>query len=742
MSTGNQTKPVKMKQERTPNARTPIGFALLGLALAVIAYLVASQNPSVNLADRVPEDVSLFVEIPSVPRFLSGLSMLKVADPDATRRQTTDGIVGAVAAAFHLTHEDGEALGRSVVGAGYAARVRGQAKASIWLFAVSSATGVDLLLGSNRLTSDGALGKAGTAYRIAPLPASGVSTADESALEKWLRALATKEDGTRLAWFPEARVVALGDAALVRDVGEVIDSGKGTLGTRDLWLRARAEAAAASPGATGLFFADMRALRDLGPADIGPADPTKFLDGFDHDGGAVSGALRLGPAGLVVRAAVPLTGDAVYHGKGVSTPTKLTFPQRLPADTAFYVAVSTHRDLGAAEAQAQITRASEAVQGVAGVDLAGLLDVYEKHLSVTFDDLFAMTGEEAALAVVLAPDFKYSAEAPLLRTGFSSAGVVFAMKVDTDVNALRVLQRVREAWVLSDVGKLTDVTADGVSFVATPIKGAASKMMGLFGAALPSLRVRYKKKEILIVLAQPALADRIFAALDDGTATLAGEPAHRAAMGALQQGARAYSWLDLGRVATLVYAANPGARLDAKSRGWPVDAMTLTGPNRVTMAADVQLRADPQTFTVDLEALNPWGPALVSGWLMSVPGARPPGLPAPPRADRPAPSASAPVPYGLRDPLEQMPNCQRTLRRLQTCEAAAHTSEARDDFTAQEAALRKKIEHTEAARWQFQNMACTGTFFKLKTDPNCPKLELVSPLDRPPENPPPAHQPP
>lgn len=258
MPSGSAEKTVKSSPPRAQNARKPIGYALLVAALAALAYLLVMQAPAVNLAQRVPEDVAVFVEVPSVPHLLSAMAKLKVADADTTAKQTADGVTGAFAGAFHLTHDDADALSRSVVGVAFAARGHGKDLSSVWLLALSSTSGAEPLFSSSRVTADGALGNGGVAYRLAPLPAQPFQAREQTSLERWLRALSTKDDGKRLAWFAGARLLALGDDALVKDVAAVVDSGKGSLDGRGAWKRAEADAKLATPGADELSSATSR----------------------------------------------------------------------------------------------------------------------------------------------------------------------------------------------------------------------------------------------------------------------------------------------------------------------------------------------------------------------------------------------------------------------------------------------------------------------------------------------------
>jgi hypothetical protein len=716
---------------RVSGQRKPVGYALLVAAVGAMVFLFLRQTPSVNLARRVPDNVSFYLEVPSVQHVMSDLKAVKIDDAATTTKQAADGAAGAIAAAFHLAHEDGEAFTRGVVGVALAGRARGSDVATAWLVGLRGAAAVEPFLSQSRLSADGPLGTSGTKYRVAPT-GGALQTSDLPALERWARGLSTKDDGVIVGWFPDARLLCIGDATLLSDIAIVVDSGRGSLDGSERWKHVQDALGKSAASADGVFFADERALQGYGPF----AEHKVALEGLARDGGVVSGAFDIGPAGLVVRGSVPMSGDGAWQGRGIASAAKLSFPGRLPAETALYVAMSTHRDLDATEAKDRFRRSFVSATDVTGYDIARALDDFQKTIGVDYDDLFKMAGEEVALAVVLGKEFKYNAAAPILKEGLAAGAVVFAIKVDNDVSALRTLNRLQEAVTVSELGRLADVSPDGPGFVAHPKSGAATRVMGILGGgSLPSLRVRYTKKEIIAVLAQTPLADSIYATFDGGPGALAQDPAHVLAMSALRPDAHAYAWVDLGRLASLVYAANPGARVDAKARGWPVDALTLTGPSRATEAVDLHFRATPEAFTVDVEALNPWGPSILSGWLLSVPGARPVGLPLPSRPQpvaSAAPTASTPVPLGLGDPVESMPTCKHVLKRLRDCEAFATETSAKEEFARLRGEMEAKFAHTPGDRWQFQNVACAGSFFKLAKDPNCPKVGPILPADEKP----------
>ena len=503
----------------------------------------------------------------------------------------------------------------------------------------------------------------------------------------------------------------MGDEHLLHDVADVVEAGAPALDALASFQATRKDAGKDGAGVEGLLFADERALRGVRAA----AAWRPVLDAMLRDGGTVAGALRMTPAGLVARATLPLTGDALPGGVSRAGAASLTFPDRLPVDTVFYLASDLRRGLAPAEAREQVLRMAGSLRTGIAFDLGQSLADLERATGLAVGDLFEMAGDEAALAVFLTKDFRYSLSTPLLRTGIESAGVVFAMKVDGDAAAQRVLAKVRAALAETEMGKLSTITADGAGFVASPVASAHARLTGLSGDALPMLLVRYANKEVVVILARAELADHALAALDGAGATLKDDPAHALARKALRPDARLYAWLDVGRVASLVYAANPGASEDAKARGLPVDAVTLAGPRRVTQAIDLDYRGNGGAWTVAIEALNPWAPALLTGWLV---------VPERERHGSAQPSAVPPPGATPEDPahaggLDDMPQCKEVLEKLEQCARKAATTEARDALLLDEAQKRATYLHTPAPDRAQQNKACKGPLFKLHSNPAC-----------------------
>jgi hypothetical protein len=263
------------------------------------------------------------------------------------------------------------------------------------------------------------------------------------------------------------------------------------------------------------------------------------------------------------------------------------------------------------------------------------------------------------------------------------------------------------------------VTPDATGFIVT----VSPKASLLLGGPPPTLRARYTRKELTLVVAAPDLASAALAALDGDGATLKEDAAHAQAMKALRSGAHAYAWVDLGRAGTIAYAASPEARANARGRGFPVDAVHLEGADRLTAALDLDYHAKGGVWTVDVETLNLWGAGLIVAW-KSVP--RRPSSAAPSAsAGHPASPPDAGVPASVdRRPvfahaLEEMQYCSDVLTTLERCAANAAAPEDRDAYMHEAEQRRAEYVRTVPVDRPIQDKACLGKLYRLRSKPEC-----------------------
>jgi len=676
-------------------------------ALAVVGavvFLTRARTPPALLAQFAPADVSVFVEMPSLSFALASMATVTVADPAqvdlaSSKRELAREIAGSL----HVSGDEADAMAQAVSGAAFVGRVEGQELHSAWVVAFTSEAPVLPLLASNRLTSEGAFGQGGKAFHVTAVPA----LKDAPLFAAWLREVSTTTTARTLAWLPSARLLLLGDSHLLADIAAVAEVGKPSLENHAGFQLARAHQP--SDGAAAIAFADTHALADI-PALA--SDP--LLASYIHDGGPVTGVARFTPAGGLVSARFSVLGaTAPRLGAVAAQASKLTLVDRLPVETVAYVALATRAVVkDPMAAKSALLAVAQTAHHLTGADISATLAELERDTGITLDELVASAGDEAAFGLLAEPGVKYGTS--LAHAALEGAGAFVVVGADDHAAAERTVAKLRSTVEKSRLASLATITPDGSGFVATPGDGARSQLSGLYGATLPTLRVRCVEKLVVVVVAPPALVTRMFASLDEGIDTLKDSPAHALAMRTLHAGAHGYAWVDTGRLASIVFAGNPNVAASAKARGLPIDSLVLDGPSRLTTAFGLDVHEADGTAVLDVETLNLGALALLEGLGTSPPRKPPPPLPAllaSSAAERPA-DASVPA-------LDDMPLCTMVVGTLEHCATTAAAPETKQSFAARAAESRATYQATPADKRAVTNASCLGVLHRLRKDPAC-----------------------
>lgn len=588
--------PARERRRMRPLVVVLAGVLALGLlgGGAAVLYAVITK-PAPTLTTSIPASVTFYAEVPSWKRVLEGMASMKIADASRLdTAETAEGAVRALASAFNLSKIDAASLG-AVIGSVAVAGRSGQDIGSALLLSVSAEAPVEVLLKTNRFSPGGALGSV-RMYQLAAAPAAK----DAPLFERTLRELSTEGTRKRVLWFAERHLLVLGDESFVREVADVVANGKPALEQRDLYLKAGKHV---DVSAVGVTFIDEQMFKDHTDAA-----ERKALDGFLHDGGPLGASVRFGPAGVIVTGFATFTGATVPVEEPPAAEA-LTIPERLPGETIAYVAGSTRRGMKPAQAKAAVVKALLSANAGTDTDVSVAVDRFEARVGVTVEDLFKVVGDECAFAVLVDKDFKYGSGAPFAAAAPTGLGALFVLKVDDDLTAKAVLMKLHDRATTPDLAEWVTVSPDGDGFILTPTAIATKAV----GGAAPLVHVTYGNREIAIAMASSTMADRALAALASGKGTLRDDGGHALARSALRPKARAYGWIDVGRIATLAFTANPADRADARAAGLPVDAIKLVGDDRVTAAFDVDYHVKDGTSTVEVEMVNPWAFSLFTG---------------------------------------------------------------------------------------------------------------------------------
>jgi hypothetical protein len=573
------------------------GLLLLfaGIAAAAVYFLVFAK-PAPHLAKYVPKTTSVYVELPGVKRSLISSATMKPLDPARVdEKQMMEDTITAFSNSFSLSQEEAKRVVDGLDAAAFAARDTNNKGKAVMLLSFSSATAADTLLKSRRFTDDGSYGTDGERFKLDPKAPTGRTS--HNLLEQALDDMSATGKKEPVVWFKKKKLVAFGDDEMVADVDSVLGGGSESLEKSDAYRKAKSNFESGSDVA---FFFDTHDLDDAKGADA-----QKMLDGYLRNRDPITGAIKLVKAGIMMDVHATLSGGAMPPEDLIAHAPKLAFPHKLPGDTIAYMAYSTKTKMkGAAVVSTMLDRIADNDPRMAK-DAKDGLDAMNKALGFTFEDVVDMTGDEMAFGVLLDPTFKLDTTNGITDE-LANVGMVWALAIKDDDKARMVLGKIRkrlEDKDVSDVATIRSIGTDG--FEVDPQTSASFP--------IPNLTVKYDGKAIVAVLAAGSLTSRAFDALQKGKGTLADQPAHELAFGALPQDANFYMWLDTGRITSVMMDGVTHAHRSLSGSMLPLDAVRLTGPDRVTSAVALRMTSKSGgVWAVDLDSLNLPATALFS----------------------------------------------------------------------------------------------------------------------------------
>lgn len=569
---------------------------LVGGGLAGIAYYVLSK-PAPHLARYVPKTATVYFELPSFKRSIMSAAAMKPLDSsrvdDKLMMQDLD---TSFARAFTLTQGDAHQLVSAMDSAAFVARDTNNAGNAAFLIAFSSTAPVEKLLRSSRFSESGPFIGGGMKYTLLARSRYDIppnATATEIMLSY---AETNRGHGLDLVWFPKKKLLVMGDDQIVTDMGSVIDGSAESLETSDVYKGAKKTFESGSDVA---FFFDTHDLDDA-------RDPAgrKVLDGYLRNRDPFTGAIKLVKAGIMMDAHGTLSGTSLPPADLAPPASKLALPHKLPADTVAYMTMSTKTKMNGAALRSYLIKSVDESDPSAGRELRSGLEDMERALGFKLDDIVDMTGDEAAIAVVLDPSFKLDTTNGITDE-LSAFGLVYAVAVKDDAKAKMVLGKIRAQLEAPDVAKIAKVRPIGSDGWEVDPETSAS-------FPVPNLTVKYDGKQIIAVLASPAITTRTLDALQSNKGTLTTNAAHELAWNALPQDANFYMWLDTGRITSVMLDGASHVRKGPRHDALPIDAIRLTGPDHVTTALAIKATPKSGTWAIDIDSLNLPATALFS----------------------------------------------------------------------------------------------------------------------------------
>lgn len=565
-----------------------------GIAAAVV-YFVVLAKPAPHLAAYVPKNASVYVELPSVKRSIVSAATMKPLDASRVDDKVmTLELDTAFARAFALPQGDAHSLVSALDAAAFVARDTNNAGKAALIISFTGTAPVEKLLHSPRFSESGAFLGGGMRFSLLARSSFEISP-NAGPIEIALSDMKTGRHSEDLIWFAKKKLLVWGDDQIVTDIGSVIGGSADSLEKNDAYKNAKRTF---EGGADVAFFFDTHDLDDV-------RDPSskKLLDGWIQNRDPVTGAIKLVKAGVMMDAHATLTGTSLPPGDLVPPASKLVYPHKLPAETVAYMALSTKTKMNGSAIRAMLFKSVDEADATSGRELRSNLDAMERSVGFKLDDLVDLAGDEAAMAIVVDPAFKLDTTNGVVDE-LTSFGVVYALAVKDDAKAKMVLAKLRAQLETPDLASYVKVSSLPDGWEADPQTAATFPV--------PNLTVRYDGKQVVAVLASPAIAKRAFDALMSNKATLATNPAHELAFGALPQDANFYMWLDTGRITSVMLDGASHAKRAATPTLLPADAIRLTGPDRVTSALAIRTTQKTGVWTVDIDSLNLPATALFS----------------------------------------------------------------------------------------------------------------------------------
>ena len=556
---------------------------VVGIAVAAGAFYVFSSSASArSVAQSVPQNCELLVEVPSVRQLVLALHDVQFLDTSLRDdKKVFDDSADSFAKAFDISQSDASLLLVSSETLGVSARKLEGTPEGMLVMGMRATAPVEALLKSPRFAVAGAIGRGGRRYSLTKKVL--VPSAGQDAVLKALAGAELSATGKEaLVWFPAQKILAVGSVPLLTDLAQVVEAGAASIEQNPAYQAAKKDLDKSSR-LTG--FVDPGALSHI-------TDPKlkALVASYFTPAGPLTASLRVTPAGFVSSFIGHVSGSKLPRESAYEPPQALNLADRLPAETFAYVALSTRTKLSGAEAEKLLLDQLGSLDPRSRTQTQQGLRQLEQLLGVTASKLFEGLGGQAVLGVAASPDTVIAQ----LGTGPAAAAhfnltLIQELKDDTEFKKLaaqlkqKVLPGVREVAV----------TEDASGFTLAPR-----------GTPLPiSLRLKFLDKHLFLTAGGNALGDRAEAAFSKGDRALKGDAAHKSSLAALPDTQHFRLWIDTGRVLD-VLLKNPVLKARLVEQGIVLDKVTLTGPNRVVSALSVRSEVQTEIWTYRMDALN------------------------------------------------------------------------------------------------------------------------------------------
>lgn len=563
--------------------------ALIGILLVVLvasaigAYsLFFSSGGASSIAKSVPQNSELFVEVPSVHKLVADLHDVQYLDGSLRDdKQVFDTASDTVTKAFDISQTEALALLLSSETFGIAGRKLSTTPEVALALGMKNASSVETLLKGPRFVAAGSVGKTGKRYSLTakPLAPSG---AQDPALKALSEAEISATGKAGIVWFPNARLLAVGDVTLIADMAAVIESGAASI-EQNLSFQA-----------AGKDFergARLRAFLDPGVFSVfADAKARQMVESYFTPAGPLTGSMQVKPAGFVTSLTGHITGSKLPRSSAYAAPQALNLGQRLPEETLAYVAASTRSQLGGADMEKMLLDQIGSVDTASRTQAEQNLRQMEQMLGVSASKLLDGIGGQSVLGIA-APSGTSLAALGIGTQALAQFNVTWMLELKDDSEYKKLAAQLKQK-ILPGVREVS-VADNGNGFTLTPR-----------GLPLPvSLRVKFLDKYLFVTAGANTLCDRAESAFSKGERTLKDDAAHKSALAALPDTQHFLLWVDTGRLGDTLLK-NPIVKAQLAQTGMSFDKIRMTGPERVVSAVSVRSEVQDQVWTFHLDALN------------------------------------------------------------------------------------------------------------------------------------------
>jgi hypothetical protein len=443
------------------------------------------------------------------------------------------------------------------------------------LFGFSSASDAEKLFSSKRFTALGAVGKNGKKYELKRKEIPFDKRKDLPAAERAFVEMSAGASGRDvLVWFGKPGLLVLGDDAFATEIAGVVEDGRESL--QDSKQYKDAAGNFESGGSMFVFF-DAGVLRSLDDASA-----KKLMDQYLKGGEPVVASAKFVGAGMLVNLRGTLSGDALPQESTFTPAVTLKMPQKLPAETLGYVALSTKSKMTGKQAEdllkSNVVKADPRLGGALQEGLSKMDEVLGFNVSTIYDAL----GDQGVVAVLVGKGYRFD-PGKGGKDALGSLAVTCLQHVKDKPSAEKIVTNLKQKLFDAALKGSFKVTPDGAGFSAEPVQG---------GMGLPSVQVRFLDDVLLVSAGASALVERSLSAYKDGKDALGGDGAHASAISALSGDPHVVLWVDTGRILDQLLKSNPQIGAEVTKLGFPIDALQTSGKERVTSAMAVSVKPE------------------------------------------------------------------------------------------------------------------------------------------------------